>query len=90
MRKIGFYLSPCRSSCRLRPSNETQDVFRLSGEIEICERIKNEDSKLEVILFTFSSTPAGTTIGRKLSECGQIGVTIIAGTEGSVRGKIVI
>lgn len=31
---------------------------------------------------TFSSTPAGTTMGRKLSECGQMGVTIIAGTEG--------
>lgn len=30
----------------------------------------------------FSSTPAGTTIGRKLSEWGQIGVTIIAGTDG--------
>lgn len=29
-----------------------------------------------------SSTPAGTTIGRKLNECGQIGVTIIAGTDG--------
>lgn len=31
---------------------------------------------------TLSSTPAGTTIGRKESECGQIGVTIIAGTDG--------
>lgn len=30
----------------------------------------------------FNSTPAGTTIGRKLNECGQIGVTIIAGTDG--------
>lgn len=31
---------------------------------------------------TFSSTPAGTTIGLNESECGQIGVTIIAGTLG--------
>jgi hypothetical protein len=30
----------------------------------------------------FNSTPAGTTIGRKLNECGQIGVTMIAGTLG--------
>lgn len=29
-----------------------------------------------------SSTPAGTTIGLKDSECGQIGVTMIAGTDG--------
>jgi hypothetical protein len=29
-----------------------------------------------------SSTPAGTTIGRKLNEWGQMGVTIIAGTDG--------
>lgn len=34
------------------------------------------------VLLTLSSTPAGTTIGRKLSECGQIGVTIIHGTDG--------
>lgn len=31
---------------------------------------------------TFSSTPAGTTIGLKESECGQIGVIMMAGTEG--------
>lgn len=58
-------LSPCNSSCRLRPSNDTHDVFRLSIDTDI-----------------LSSTPAGTTIGRKLSECGQIGVTMIAGTDG--------
>jgi hypothetical protein len=29
------YLSPCNSSCRLRPSNDTQDVFLLSGDTEI-------------------------------------------------------
>lgn len=34
------------------------------------------------VILTLSSTPAGTTIGRKLSECGQIGVTIMAGTLG--------
>lgn len=33
---------------------------------------------------TFSSTPAGTTIGLKLSECGQMGVTMMAGTEGCI------
>lgn len=58
-------LSPCNSSCRFRPSNDTHDVLRLSIETDI-----------------FNSTPAGTTIGRKLSECGQIGVTMIAGTDG--------
>ena len=31
---------------------------------------------------TLSSTPAGTTIGLKDNECGQMGVTIIAGTLG--------
>lgn len=31
---------------------------------------------------TLSSTPAGTTIGLKDKEWGQIGVTIIAGTDG--------
>lgn len=31
---------------------------------------------------TISSTPAGTTIGLKDRECGHIGVTMIAGTEG--------
>lgn len=31
---------------------------------------------------TFSSTPAGTTIGRKDSEWGQMGVTMMAGTLG--------
>ncbi|KAI2797596.1 hypothetical protein BLOT_014130 [Blomia tropicalis] len=30
----------------------------------------------------FNSTPAGTTIGRNESECGHIGVIIIAGTLG--------
>lgn len=31
---------------------------------------------------TFSSTPAGTTIGRNDSEWGQMGVTMMAGTLG--------
>lgn len=31
---------------------------------------------------TFSSTPAGTTIGRKDREWGHIGVIIMAGTDG--------
>ena len=31
-----------------------------------------------------SSTPAGTTMGLKDNECGQIGVTIIAGTDGCI------
>lgn len=31
-----------------------------------------------------SSTPAGTTIGLKLRECGHMGVTMIAGTEGCI------
>lgn len=60
-------LSPCNNSCRLRPSNDTHDVLRLSSETDI-----------------FNSTPAGTTIGRKLNECGQIGVTMIAGTDGCI------
>lgn len=29
-----------------------------------------------------SSTPAGTTMGLKDSECGQMGVTMMAGTLG--------
>ena len=65
MHFVNTHLSPCNNSWRFLPSNDTQDVFRLSGEMEI-----------------FSSTPAGTTIGRKLNEWGQMGVTIIAGTEG--------
>lgn len=32
--------------------------------------------------FTFNSTPAGTTMGLNDKECGQIGVTTIAGTLG--------
>ena len=31
---------------------------------------------------TFNSTPAGNTIGRNESECGQIGVNTIPGTLG--------
>ena len=31
---------------------------------------------------TMSSTPAGTTMGLKESECGQMGVTMMAGTLG--------
>ena len=31
---------------------------------------------------TLSSTPAGTTMGRKDKECGQMGVTMMAGTDG--------
>ena len=33
-------------------------------------------------IITLISTPAGTTIGRNDSECGQIGVMIMAGTLG--------
>ena len=33
---------------------------------------------------TFISTPAGTTIGRKDKECGQMGVNMIAGTFGCI------
>lgn len=33
-------------------------------------------------MFTFSSTPAGTMMGLKDSECGQMGVIIVAGTLG--------
>jgi hypothetical protein len=33
-------------------------------------------------LITFSSTPAGTTIGLNESEWGQMGVTMMAGTDG--------
>ena len=36
----------------------------------------------DIEVVTFNSTPAGTTMGLNESECGQIGVTIIAGTEG--------
>ena len=35
-------------------------------------------------MHTFNSTPAGTTIGLKESEWGQIGVTIMAGTDGCI------
>lgn len=35
-----------------------------------------------VCVFTLSSTPAGTTMGLKERECGQIGVTMMAGTLG--------
>ena len=33
-------------------------------------------------LVTLSSTPAGTTMGLKESECGQMGVIMMAGTLG--------
>ena len=33
---------------------------------------------------TFNSTPAGTTIGLNDKEWGQMGVTIIAGTDGCI------
>lgn len=33
-------------------------------------------------MLTMSSTPAGTTMGLKESECGQMGVTMMAGTLG--------
>ena len=41
-----------------------------------------KSAKFIINNLTFSSTPAGTTIGLKDSECGQMGVTMIAGTEG--------
>lgn len=39
-------------------------------------------SSLVCLILTMSSTPAGTTMGLKESECGQMGVTIMAGTLG--------
>lgn len=34
------YLSPWNNSCRLRPSNDTHAVFRLSGDTEICKNLQ--------------------------------------------------
>lgn len=48
--------------------------------IEICTADKNSCGKNSES--TFNSTPAGTTIGLKDKEWGQIGVIMIAGTEG--------
>lgn len=39
-------------------------------------------SSLLRFILTMSSTPAGTTMGLKESECGQMGVTMMAGTLG--------
>lgn len=37
---------------------------------------------VSVTVSTLSSTPAGTTMGLKESECGQMGVIMMAGTLG--------
>ncbi len=39
-------------------------------------------SRLLSFILTMSSTPAGTTMGLKESECGHMGVTMMAGTLG--------
>ena len=41
-------------------------------------------AKLLIQELTFNSTPAGTTIGLNDKEWGQMGVTIIAGTDGCI------
>ncbi len=41
-----------------------------------------QQNELVPFLLTMSSTPAGTTMGLKESECGQMGVTMMAGTLG--------
>lgn len=40
------------------------------------------EATVHVMINTLSSTPAGTTMGLKESECGQMGVIMIAGTLG--------
>lgn len=40
------------------------------------------EAAVGVTVSTLSSTPAGTTMGLKESECGQMGVIMIAGTLG--------
>ena len=83
------YLSPCLSSCLFLPSKDTHAVLRLSGEtVTWNHRNKRNPFIYRVGItksrgyFTLSSTPAGTTIGLNDSEWGQMGVIMIAGTDG--------
>ena len=51
------------------------------------KKLKEQLTKKNELLIqelTFNSTPAGTTIGLNDKEWGQMGVTIIAGTDGCI------
>ena len=61
-------------------------TLRLSPWQSSCRFLPSKETQAVLRLsgdtVIFSSTPAGTTIGRKERECGQMGVTMTAGTEG--------
>ena len=52
--------------------------------LKILKMQLTKKTKLLIQELTFNSTPAGTTIGLNDKEWGQMGVTIIAGTDGCI------
>lgn len=60
-------------------------LLEVAGATAFCwlrvKRLTDQRRYREAAL-TFSSTPAGTTMGRNDSEWGQMGVTMMAGTLG--------
>jgi len=59
-----------------------QAVHPWSSELIVNHRLCSSIYSNMSVRLTMSSTPAGTTMGRKESECGQMGVTMMAGTLG--------
>ncbi len=56
--------------------------FTLPTRIKV-STVKHLTTSLDTFCeVTFNSTPAGTTMGLNESECGQMGVTMMAGTDG--------
>ena len=79
------YLSPFVISCLFLPSKDTHAEFLLDL-LSIIFKVPQKRGKRvkvgHVNLLTSSSTPDGTTMDLKESECGQMGVTIMQGTLG--------
>lgn len=80
--RAGSLVSSCRQMtprrCFLHQETR-RSVGETSGHQRQCS---SELLATVLIVFTISSTPAGTTMGLNERECGQMGVTMMAGTLG--------
>lgn len=71
--------TPRRCFLRQETRRSVWETFLASGDQRQCS---SELLAKVLIVFTISSTPAGTTMGLNDRECGQMGVTMMAGTFG--------
>jgi len=86
MNRIRFYFHKCED-IRFKVIQSYSKIFNAIISVGTIKYTINaflyySSAFLKVLRITLSSTPAGTTIGLKDKEWGQIGVIIMAGTEG--------